>query len=117
MVPPCKDIIAHPATGSSDRPGRSDLNFRSCWRPAIRRTASSIGFAPFPLFGTSQRKGAMNKRQLIEEIRKHNITAQAGFLAQFDEDALGNISSTSKKPARSASASTCPSTLTPTCAW
>ncbi len=30
----------------------------------------------------------MNKRQLIEEIRKHNITAQAGFLAQFDEDAL-----------------------------
>jgi LPS O-antigen subunit length determinant protein (WzzB/FepE family) len=30
----------------------------------------------------------MNKRQLIEEIRKHNITAQPGFLAQFDEDAL-----------------------------
>ncbi len=41
-----------------------------------------------PLFVTSQRKGAMNKRQLIEDIRKHNITAQPGFLAQFDEDSL-----------------------------
>jgi len=30
----------------------------------------------------------MNKRQLIEDIRKHNITAQPGFLAQFDEEAL-----------------------------
>ena len=30
----------------------------------------------------------MNKRQLIEDIRKHNITAQPQFLAQFDEDAL-----------------------------
>jgi len=30
----------------------------------------------------------MNKRQLIEDIRKHNITAQPDFLAQFDEDAL-----------------------------
>ena len=30
----------------------------------------------------------MNKRQLIEDIRKHNITAQPSFLAQFDEDAL-----------------------------
>jgi hypothetical protein len=37
---------------------------------------------------TSQRKGAMNKRQLIEDIRKHNITAEPRFLAQFDEDAL-----------------------------
>jgi len=30
----------------------------------------------------------MNKRQLIEDIRKLNITAQPGFLAQFDEEAL-----------------------------
>ncbi len=31
----------------------------------------------------------MNQRQqLIEEIRKHNITAQPRFLAQFDDDAL-----------------------------
>ena len=30
----------------------------------------------------------MNKRELIEDIRKHNITAQPSFLAQFDEDAL-----------------------------
>jgi hypothetical protein len=30
----------------------------------------------------------MNKRQLIEDIRKYNHTAQPGFLAQFDEDAL-----------------------------
>ena len=30
----------------------------------------------------------MNKRQLIEDIRKYNITAQPGFLAQFDEGAL-----------------------------
>ncbi len=30
----------------------------------------------------------MTKRQLIDEIRKHNPTAQPTFLAQFDEDAL-----------------------------
>ena len=30
----------------------------------------------------------MNKRQLIDEIRKHNETAQPEFLAQFDEGAL-----------------------------
>ena len=30
----------------------------------------------------------MNKRQLIEDIRKHNATAQPAFLEQFDEDAL-----------------------------
>ncbi len=30
----------------------------------------------------------MNKRQLIDEIRKHNSTAMPDFLAQFDEDAL-----------------------------
>ena len=30
----------------------------------------------------------MNKRQLIDEIRKHNSTAQVEFLTQFDEDAL-----------------------------
>jgi hypothetical protein len=30
----------------------------------------------------------MNKRQLIEEIRQLNQTAQPDFLAQFDDDAL-----------------------------
>lgn len=30
----------------------------------------------------------MNKRQLIDDIRQYNTTAQAQFLAQFDEDAL-----------------------------
>ena len=30
----------------------------------------------------------MNKRQLIDDIRKHNATAQPQFLAQFDEAAL-----------------------------
>lgn len=30
----------------------------------------------------------MNKRQLIDDIRKYNETAQPDFLAQFDEDAL-----------------------------
>ena len=30
----------------------------------------------------------MNKRQLIEDIRRINTTAQPQFLAQFDEDAL-----------------------------
>jgi hypothetical protein len=30
----------------------------------------------------------MNKRQLIDDIRRYNITAQPQFLAQFDEDAL-----------------------------
>ena len=31
----------------------------------------------------------MNKRQLIDGIRQLNQTAQPEFLAQFDEDALG----------------------------
>ena len=30
----------------------------------------------------------MNKRQLIDDIRRYNATAQPQFLAQFDEDAL-----------------------------
>jgi len=30
----------------------------------------------------------MNKRQLIEAIRRYNNTAQPGFLDQFDEAAL-----------------------------
>jgi hypothetical protein len=30
----------------------------------------------------------MNKRQLIDDIRRINTTAQPMFLAQFDEDAL-----------------------------
>ena len=30
----------------------------------------------------------MNKRQLIDQIRSFNPTAQAKFLAQFDENAL-----------------------------
>ena len=33
-------------------------------------------------------KPAMNKRQLIDEIRRFNTTAQTEFLAQFDEAAL-----------------------------
>jgi hypothetical protein len=30
----------------------------------------------------------MNKRQLIDDIRKFNVTVQPQFLAQFDEVAL-----------------------------
>ena len=30
----------------------------------------------------------MNKRQLIDDIRRYNTTAQPQFLAQFDEGAL-----------------------------
>ena len=30
----------------------------------------------------------MTKRQLIEDIRRYNLTAQPKFLAQFDEAAL-----------------------------
>ena len=30
----------------------------------------------------------MNKRQLIDDIRRYNTGAQPQFLAQFDEDAL-----------------------------
>ena len=36
----------------------------------------------------SDTKPSMTKRQLIEEIRRHNATAQPQFLEQFDEDAL-----------------------------
>ena len=32
----------------------------------------------------------MDKRQLIDEIRRINTTAQAQFLAQFDERALAH---------------------------
>ena len=31
---------------------------------------------------------AMNKRQLIDEIRRYNTTVSTGFLMQFDESAL-----------------------------
>lgn len=30
----------------------------------------------------------MNKRQIIDDIRRYNTTAQPQFLAQFDETAL-----------------------------
>jgi hypothetical protein len=30
----------------------------------------------------------MNKRQLIDDIRRYNTTAQPEFLAQFDDEAL-----------------------------
>ncbi|MGH7214402.1 MAG: hypothetical protein ACREIT_06535 [Tepidisphaeraceae bacterium] len=30
----------------------------------------------------------MNKRQLIDDIRRYNTSVQPQFLAQFDEDAL-----------------------------
>jgi hypothetical protein len=30
----------------------------------------------------------MTKRQLIDDIRRYNTTAQAQFLEQFDDDAL-----------------------------
>ncbi len=30
----------------------------------------------------------MNKRQLIDDIRRHNTTVQPQFLAQFDDNAL-----------------------------
>jgi hypothetical protein len=33
-------------------------------------------------------KTAMSKRQLIDDIRRYNATAQPHFLAQFDESAL-----------------------------
>jgi hypothetical protein len=36
----------------------------------------------------SQSNSAMNKRQLIEDIRRYNVSAQPRFLAQFDENAL-----------------------------
>jgi hypothetical protein len=31
---------------------------------------------------------AMNKRQLIDDIRKYNTTVAPEFLSQFDDDAL-----------------------------
>jgi len=35
-----------------------------------------------------QSKYAMNKRQLIDDIRRYNNSAQPRFLAQFDDAAL-----------------------------
>jgi hypothetical protein len=43
----------------------------------------------------------MNKRQLIDEIRRFNPTAQPKFLSQFDEEALeqylNNLQAASRK--------------------
>jgi hypothetical protein len=36
----------------------------------------------------SQGSFMMNKRQLIDDIRRYNPTAQPGFLSQFDEASL-----------------------------
>jgi hypothetical protein len=37
---------------------------------------------------TDESKQAMNKRQIIDDIRRYNPTATPQFLAQFDEAAL-----------------------------
>ena len=42
----------------------------------------------------------MNKRQLIEEIRQFNTTAQPSFLLQFDEEALQQYLQTLQEVAR-----------------
>ncbi len=48
----------------------------------------------------------MSKRQLIDEIRQHNPTAQPKFLSQFDDVALqqylDNLLSVARKRAHSA---------------
>jgi len=49
----------------------------------------------------------MSKRQLIEDIRRFNITAQPKFLSQFDEGALkqylSHLESAREKHVRNAS--------------
>ena len=35
-----------------------------------------------------ERKTAMSKRQLIDDIRRYNTNVEPQFLAQFDEEAL-----------------------------
>lgn len=48
-------------------------NFPMCWVKHLPRIES---------------KSTMNKRQLIDDIRRINTTVQPRFLAQFDEEAL-----------------------------
>jgi hypothetical protein len=43
---------------------------------------------PALIIPPSESKYPMNKRQLIDEIRIYNPTAQPTFLSQFDEEAL-----------------------------
>lgn len=51
--------------------------------PAVRSRGASV------YFNANQKvRHTMNKRQLIDEIRKYNTTAQPQFLSQFDENAL-----------------------------
>ncbi len=40
------------------------------------------------LFAQWESKTIMNKRQLIDDIRRYNTTVHTEFLAQFDEAAL-----------------------------
>jgi len=44
--------------------------------------------APSGFFSPLESKHPMDKRQLIEEIRRFNTTAQEKFLSQFDDAAL-----------------------------
>jgi hypothetical protein len=58
-------------------------------RPITRRLGGAKSrLSPVPPV-IPDSKTAMNKRQLIEEIRRFNVSVQPKFLLQFDERSLG----------------------------
>jgi hypothetical protein len=65
---------------SSQRPQRSDFHYSVVSRAAEHFDSAYGAFEQ----GTAH----MNKRQIIEDIRRFNITVPGTFLAQFDEEAL-----------------------------
>ena len=48
----------------------------------------ATGRRPVPVVRRAESKHPMNKRQLIDEIRRFNTAVQPQFLAQFDQAAL-----------------------------
>jgi hypothetical protein len=60
--------------------GRSVQVQRDVWPILYQRCATVVTFGESIL--------PMNKRQLIDDIRRFNVTAQPQFLAQFDDAAL-----------------------------
>ena|GEM_PF-627996 len=71
--------------GPTDKPAIASLG-RYTFTPTAptgRLTKPSVGIVPFLL-----PEQAMSKQQLIEAIRRHNPTADASFLTDFDSDAL-----------------------------
>jgi len=61
---------------------------RQRMKSPFKLSAAPVRSSSHVCYAKSEGKHAMNKRQLIDEIRRINSTAHPQFLAQFDEAAL-----------------------------